>query len=62
MAAQVGDIFFAARAEVVDAQHLVALLEEAVRQVGPDEAGATGDDRAGHGRILGPRRRAVKRG
>ena len=37
---------FRARIEVVDAQHLVPALEQAVAQVRADEAGSTGDDNA----------------
>ena len=42
------DVGLAARVEVVDAQHLVALTEQAPAQVRPDEARAAGDEDLAH--------------
>ena len=41
---QVIDVALGAGEEVVDAEHLVALLEQAVAEVRAEEAGAAGDE------------------
>ena len=44
VADQVGDVEHRAGAEVVDAQHVVATVDETITQVGAEEAGASGDN------------------
>jgi hypothetical protein len=46
LAEQVLDVLLAAGAAVVDAQHVVAAIDEEVAQVRPEEAGPAGDDGA----------------
>ncbi len=41
---QMVDVPVGAREQLVDAQHLVALLEQAIAQVRAQEAGAAGDE------------------
>jgi hypothetical protein len=41
---QMGDVGRRPGDEVVQAQHLVTLVEQPLAQVGTEEAGATGDD------------------
>ena len=44
---EVGDVPFCAGAEVIDADHAVALGEEALAEVATKETGSAGDERAG---------------
>src|SRR6185437_11351814 len=46
---QVLDVLQRARVEVVDADDAVALAQEEVAQMRPEEAGPAGNDRGGHG-------------
>ena len=52
---QVPDVVGRAGEEVVEAEHLVALGEESLAQVGAEEPGAPGDDRPAPLRHLGLR-------
>ena len=46
VAGQVGDVVHVAGAEVVHGDHLVALSQQAVAEMGADEAGSAGDENA----------------
>lgn len=43
------DVFGEAAAQVVEDDHLVAVVEQRGRDVGADEPGAAGHERSGHG-------------
>ena len=49
---ELGDVLLAAGGEVVEDADLLAALDERVRQIGADEAGAAGDEVMGHDRVL----------
>jgi len=53
-----GEILPAAVTQVIDADHAMALLEQALRQVGSYETGGTGDDGCGHEWLIGATRAA----
>jgi len=53
VAQEVGNVVLAARVEVVQAQHVVSLPEQALAKVGPEEAGTAGDEDSLHGKGLG---------